>query len=111
MLNKRIIARLDIKGPNLVKGIHLEGLRVLGLPSDFAHYYYENGADETGDEKKHERLREGDRSFQVAIQIAFGDVGDADQLGVQPTAFLRHRNHFQGGTVEQVLTLSETGTE
>jgi imidazole glycerol-phosphate synthase subunit HisF len=46
MLNKRIIARLDIKGPNLVKGIHLEGLRVLGSPSEFARYYYENGADE-----------------------------------------------------------------
>jgi len=42
----RIIPRLDIKGPNLVKGIHLEGLRVLGDPSDFARYYYENGADE-----------------------------------------------------------------
>ena len=28
----RIIPRLDIKGPNLVKGIHLEGLRVLGNP-------------------------------------------------------------------------------
>jgi cyclase len=42
----RIIPRLDIKGPNLVKGIHLEGLRVLGRPSDFAKYYYESGADE-----------------------------------------------------------------
>lgn len=42
----RIIPRIDIKGPNLVKGIHLEGLRVLGKPSDFARYYYENGADE-----------------------------------------------------------------
>lgn len=42
----RVIPRLDIKGPNLVKGIHLEGLRVLGRPSDFAKYYYENGADE-----------------------------------------------------------------
>lgn len=46
MLNIRIIPRLDIKGPNLVKGIHLEGLRVLGKPEDFARYYYENGADE-----------------------------------------------------------------
>jgi cyclase len=42
----RIIPRLDIKGPNLVKGIHLEGLRALGLPSDFAKFYYEQGADE-----------------------------------------------------------------
>ncbi len=42
----RIIPRLDIKGPNLVKGIHLEGLRVLGKPEDFAQLYYEQGADE-----------------------------------------------------------------
>lgn len=42
----RVVPRLDIKGPNLVKGIHLEGLRVLGKPSDFAKYYYEQGADE-----------------------------------------------------------------
>lgn len=45
-MTHRIIARLDIKGPNLVKGIHLEGLRVLGKPEDFAEYYYANGADE-----------------------------------------------------------------
>jgi imidazole glycerol-phosphate synthase subunit HisF len=42
----RIISRLDIKGPNLVKGIHLEGLRVLGKPEDFARCYFENGIDE-----------------------------------------------------------------
>ena len=42
----RIIPRLDIKGPNLVKGIHLEGMRVLGKPEDFARIYYEQGADE-----------------------------------------------------------------
>lgn len=44
--NIRIIPRLDIKGPNLVKGIHLEGLRVLGRPEQFARHYYETGADE-----------------------------------------------------------------
>lgn len=42
----RLIARLDVKGPNLVKGVHLEGLRVLGKPQDFARYYYEQGIDE-----------------------------------------------------------------
>ena len=45
-MNVRIIPRLDIKGPNLVKGIHLEGLRVLGKPWDFACTYYREGADE-----------------------------------------------------------------
>jgi len=46
MKTTRIIPRLDIKGTNLVKGIHLEGLRALGKPSDFAKKYYEDGADE-----------------------------------------------------------------
>lgn len=46
MKNIRIIPRLDIKGPNLVKGIHLEGLRVMGKPEQYAKYYYEKGADE-----------------------------------------------------------------
>ena len=45
-MSLRIIPRLDIKGPNLVKGIHLEGLRVLGKPERFARYYYQHGADE-----------------------------------------------------------------
>lgn len=45
-MNIRVIPRLDIKGPNLVKGIHFEGLRVLGKPEDFARCYYEHGADE-----------------------------------------------------------------
>lgn len=42
----RLIPRLDIKGDNLVKGVHLEGLRVLGKPDAFARLYYEHGADE-----------------------------------------------------------------
>jgi imidazole glycerol-phosphate synthase subunit HisF len=46
MRNARLIARLDVKGPNLIKGIHLEGLRVIGDPQEFARHYYEQGADE-----------------------------------------------------------------
>jgi cyclase len=42
----RVIARLDIKAPNLVKGIHLEGLRVIGDPAEHAVRYYQQGADE-----------------------------------------------------------------
>ena len=42
----RIIPKLDIKGENLVKGINLEGLRVLGDPRSFINHYYKNGADE-----------------------------------------------------------------
>ncbi len=46
MSNIRLIPRLDIKGPNLVKGIHLEGLRIMGNPHDYAMRYYHRGADE-----------------------------------------------------------------
>jgi cyclase len=46
MRNIRLIARLDIKGPNLIKGIHLEGLRVIGSPNVHALRYYRQGADE-----------------------------------------------------------------
>lgn len=42
----RIIPRLDIKAPNLVKGVRLEGLRVLGNPAVFAAKYFAEGADE-----------------------------------------------------------------
>lgn len=46
MAGLRIIPRLDIKGHNLIKGIRLEGLRVVGDPHAFALRYYEQGADE-----------------------------------------------------------------
>jgi cyclase len=46
MRSVRLIARLDIKGPNLIKGIHLEGLRVIGPPNEHALRYYLQGADE-----------------------------------------------------------------
>lgn len=46
MSNLRLIPRLDIKGANLIKGIRLEGLRVMGDPQEFALRYYEGGADE-----------------------------------------------------------------
>lgn len=44
--NVRLIARLDIKAPNLVKGIQLEGLRVIGDPAEHALRYYREGIDE-----------------------------------------------------------------
>ena len=44
--NLRLIARLDIKGENLIKGIQLEGLRIIGPPNEYALKYYLQGADE-----------------------------------------------------------------
>jgi len=42
----RLVGRLDIKGPNLIKGVHLEGLRVIGSPKKYALKYYLDGIDE-----------------------------------------------------------------
>ena len=41
MRKVRLIPRLDVKGPSLIKGIQLEGLRVLGDPNYYAKKYYE----------------------------------------------------------------------
>ncbi|MCB1174174.1 MAG: imidazole glycerol phosphate synthase subunit HisF [Leptospiraceae bacterium] len=45
-MNIRIIARLDVKPPWVVKPVHFEGLRKMGKPGDLAKRYYEQGADE-----------------------------------------------------------------
>jgi len=42
----RLIPRLDVKAPNLIKAVHLEGLRKIGDPNVYAKKYYESGADE-----------------------------------------------------------------
>ncbi len=44
--NIRLIARLDIKGPYLIKGVQLEGLRKIGDPQEYAERYYQAGVDE-----------------------------------------------------------------
>jgi imidazole glycerol-phosphate synthase subunit HisF len=81
-LNRRIIARLDVKGPNLVKGVHLEGLRVLGDPRAFARYYSQHGADELlyidvvaslyGRSSIHELISKTARDTDVPITVAGG---------------------------------------
>lgn len=42
----RIIPRIDIKNSDVVKGVNLEGFRVLGKPEEFSSLYYKEGADE-----------------------------------------------------------------
>lgn len=42
----RVIPFLDIKNGLLIKGINLEGLRIIGKAENFSNYYYESGADE-----------------------------------------------------------------
>ena len=45
-MKKRIIARIDIKRDKLIKGVHLEGLRVIGNPNEYVQNYYNEGIDE-----------------------------------------------------------------
>ena len=42
----RLIARIDVKKENVIKGMHLEGLRKLGDPNEFARRYYKAGIGE-----------------------------------------------------------------
>jgi cyclase len=42
----RIISILEIKNGLLIKGINLEGLRILGEARNFSKYYYKSGIDE-----------------------------------------------------------------
>ncbi|MDQ7059368.1 MAG: imidazole glycerol phosphate synthase cyclase subunit [Ghiorsea sp.] len=45
-MRTRIIVKLDVKPPHVVKPVHFEGLRKIGLPMDLAKRYYDQGADE-----------------------------------------------------------------
>lgn len=42
----RLIARLDIKGPNVIKGIQMDGLRIVGPVAEVAKRYCNEGVDE-----------------------------------------------------------------
>ena len=78
----RIIPRIDIKGPNLVKGINFEGLRVLGSPEDYVKFYYESGADELifqdivaslyGRNSLHETISKMSRKMFIPITVGGG---------------------------------------
>lgn len=46
MKTVRIIPKLEVKSENLIKGVHLDGLRIVGKPEVAALKYAESGADE-----------------------------------------------------------------
>ena len=46
MSMKRLIARLDIKSQNVIKGVQMDGQRIVGDPAELASKYYEAGIDE-----------------------------------------------------------------
>jgi imidazole glycerol-phosphate synthase subunit HisF len=89
---RRLIARLDIKGPNLIKGVHLEGLRVVGDPQAFATRYYHEGADELlyvdivaslyGRNSLHDIIKRTAENIFIPMTVGGGvrSVGDVDAL-------------------------------
>lgn len=105
----RLIPRLDIKGPNLIKGVHLEGLRVVGEPQAHARRYYEQGADELlyvdvvaslyGRNNLHDIVARAARDIFVPLTVTGGirSVDDAvtllrsgaDKIGVNTAATKR----------------------
>lgn len=109
MKKVRLIPRLDIKGPNLIKGIQLEGLRVIGDPQQFARRYYEQGADELlyvdvvaslyGRNSLHDIVRRSAHDVFVPLTVTGGirstdDVrqvlrSGADKIGVNTAATKR----------------------
>jgi imidazole glycerol-phosphate synthase subunit HisF len=78
----RVIARLDIKGRRLVKGINLEGLRIIGDPIEYLKRYIETGIDEVfildvnaslyGFEHDYEYLAEISQYVNVPITVGGG---------------------------------------
>lgn len=44
--NIRLLTKLEVKSPNVIKGIQLEGLRVVGQPDNMAELYYQQNIDE-----------------------------------------------------------------
>lgn len=105
----RLIPRLDVKGKNLIKGIHLEGLRVIGDPQEYARKYYEQGADELlyvdvvaslyGRNSLHDIVRRAAQDVFVPLTVAGGlrsvdDVREmlragADKVGINTAATKR----------------------
>ena len=88
----RIIARLDIKGPNVIKGIQMEGLRVVGPVAEVARKYYQQGVDEIvmidsvaslyGRDSMVELIREVTEECFVPVTVGGGirSLEDADAL-------------------------------
>ena len=88
----RVIPRLDIKSGNLIKGINLEGLRVLGNPNEFALNYYNQNADELllmdvvatlyGRNNLEQTIREISKDIFIPITVGGGirSIDDASRM-------------------------------
>lgn len=88
MANIRLISRLDIKGSNLIKSVHLEGFRVIGSPNEFAKKYSEAGIDEIlymdavaslyGRNQILETIKEAAKDIFIPLTVG-GGIGSVEQ--------------------------------
>ena len=88
----RLVARLDIKGSNLIKGVNLEGLKIIGEPNEYALKYYESGIDELifmdvvaslyGRNQLSEIIKKATKNIFVPITVGGGirNVKDANDV-------------------------------
>lgn len=89
MKAKRIISKLEVKGPNLIKGINYDGLRSLGLAKDYANKYFEEGIDELiiqdivaslyGLDPKYDEIKKICKNNFLPITVA-GGIRNLDQI-------------------------------
>lgn len=67
---KRIISRLDIKGQNVIKGVHLEGLKIIGNPEELSKKYSMEGADEIYFHDTVASLYQRNNLFEIVEKVA-----------------------------------------
>ncbi len=99
--NIRITARLDIKGPNVVKPVMTEALKVVGKPRELIKRYYKEGADEIiymdivaslyGRNLDLEQLRQVTEGIFIPITVgggirSIGDINNALRAGADKVA-------------------------
>tara|TARA_B110000438_G_scaffold296343_1_gene340892 strand:- start:204 stop:971 length:768 start_codon:yes stop_codon:yes gene_type:complete len=97
----RLVARLDIKGPNLIKGVNLEGLKIIGEPNKYALDYYNAGIDELifmdvvaslyGRNQLSEIIKKATKDVFIPITVGGGirnvkDANDVLRLGADKIA-------------------------
>ena len=88
-LKKRIISKLEVKGPNLIKGCQFDGLRSLGLAENFSKKYFSEGIDEIiyqdiisslyGFEPKYEEIKKISDQIFIPFTVS-GGLNNLEQI-------------------------------
>mgnify|MGYP001610879842 CR=1 FL=1 len=117
--NIRIIPRLDIKGPNVVKPVMTEALRIVGNPRELAYRYYKEGADEIaymdivaslyGRNLDLDQLKAVTEGIFIPITIgggirSIGDINNALRAGADKVAINTYAVHHPKFLKEAVET-------